>query len=77
MGIAKIKILHQTKMWSDSFSFGPNIKSCFIWLGSCFGGCDIPVEVDKLGVDLIIQFGHSDWSYDKKKGIRVLKSHYI
>lgn len=33
--------------------------SCFIWLDSCFGACDIPLEVEKLGVDLIIQFGHS------------------
>jgi len=32
----------------------------FIWLDSCFGGCDVPVEAgDK--VDLIVQFGHSMW----------------
>ena len=46
---------------------------CFIWLGTCFGACDIPQEVDKIGVDLIIQFGHSDWSYSKEKDISVLK----
>lgn len=34
---------------------------CFIWLGSCFGACDIPLEVERLGVDLIVQFGHSEW----------------
>jgi len=45
---------------------------CFIWLDSCFGGCDIPLEVDKIGVDLIVQFGHSDWSFGKKE-ISVLK----
>lgn len=39
--------------------------SCFIWLDSCFGACDVPLEVEKLGVDLIIQFGHSDWKFDK------------
>ncbi len=33
--------------------------SCFIWLDSCFGACDVPVETEKLGVDLIVQFGHS------------------
>ncbi len=33
--------------------------SCFIWLDSCFGACDIPLETEKLGIDLIIQFGHS------------------
>lgn len=29
-----------------------------IWLGSCFGACDIP----KADVDLIIQWGHSRWN---------------
>jgi 2-(3-amino-3-carboxypropyl)histidine synthase len=29
-----------------------------IWLGSCFGACDIPEEVKKLKVDLLVQFGH-------------------
>jgi len=37
--------------------------SCFIWLGDCFGGCDIPMEVEHLGIDLIIQFGHSPWNF--------------
>lgn len=31
------------------------------WAGSCFGSCDVPLETEKLGVDLIIQFGHSEW----------------
>ena len=31
-----------------------------IYLGSCFGACDAPVGVEKLGVDLIIQFGHNE-----------------
>ncbi|MBN1157217.1 diphthamide synthesis protein [Candidatus Woesearchaeota archaeon] len=30
----------------------------FIWAGSCFGACDIP-SVN--GIDLLIQFGHSEW----------------
>lgn len=30
-----------------------------IWLGSCFGACDIP----KLDVDLLIQWGHSEWKF--------------
>jgi 2-(3-amino-3-carboxypropyl)histidine synthase len=29
-----------------------------IWLGSCFGSCDVPEEVKKLKVDLLVQFGH-------------------
>lgn len=28
-----------------------------IWMGSCFGSCDVP----KIDVDLLIQFGHSKW----------------
>ena len=28
-----------------------------IWLGTCFGACDIP----KVEADLLIQFGHSKW----------------
>ena len=46
---------------------------CFIWLGTCFGACDVPVEIEKLGVDLIIQFGHSNWEYSKEKSIKILK----
>ncbi|MBS3085926.1 diphthamide synthesis protein [Candidatus Pacearchaeota archaeon] len=29
-----------------------------VWLGQCFGGCDIPITMIKR-VDLIIQFGHN------------------
>ena len=36
---------------------GKTDSEVFIWLGTCFGGCDVPLEVEKLGVDLIIQFG--------------------
>ena len=28
-----------------------------IWLGSCYGACDIP----KVDADLLIQWGHSEW----------------
>ena len=28
-----------------------------IWLGSCYGACDIP----KIETDLLIQWGHSEW----------------
>lgn len=34
-----------------------------IWLGSCFGACDVPEHIERLGVDLIIQWGHSAWKY--------------
>jgi 2-(3-amino-3-carboxypropyl)histidine synthase len=32
-----------------------------IWAGSCFGACDTPQGLEKLGVDLLVQFGHSEW----------------
>lgn len=48
-------------------------SKCFIWLGSCFGACDVPIEVQRLGVDLIVQFGHSDWEYGSDSGVSVLK----
>ena len=43
-----------------------------IWFDSCFGACDIPIESERLGIDLIIQFGHSKWGY-KEKDIIELK----
>jgi len=30
-----------------------------IWAGTCFGACDVPVELKSLNVDLLIQWGHS------------------
>lgn len=35
-------------------------KPCLvrIWLGSCFGACDIP----KSEADLLVQFGHAPWN---------------
>jgi len=48
-----------------------NVK-IFIWLDSCFGACDIPLETEKLGIDLIVQFGHSAWDFSGKD-IKVLK----
>ena len=33
-----------------------------IWAGSCWGSCDIP-DVQRVGADLLIQWGHSEWSY--------------
>jgi 2-(3-amino-3-carboxypropyl)histidine synthase len=33
-----------------------------IWAGSCFGACDIPLEIERLKpkIDLTIQFGHNE-----------------
>lgn len=32
-----------------------------IWAGSNFGACDLPVDAERIGVDLVIHFGHSAW----------------
>ena len=38
-----------------------------IWLGTCFGACDIPNELKGLKVDLLIQFGHNQYGFGGKK----------
>ena len=37
----------------------PTSTELLIWLGDCFGACDMPEGLPK-NVDLVIQFGHSD-----------------
>jgi len=32
-----------------------------IWSGSNFGACDLPVDVERAGADLVVHFGHSAW----------------
>ena len=43
-------------------AIGKNTKAqVIIWAGSCYGACDVPLQVQRLGVDLLIQWGHSEW----------------
>lgn len=35
------------------------------WMGSCFGACDIPLELKNLNIDLLIQFGHNKFGFEK------------
>lgn len=42
----------------DTLEKNTNAK-IIIWLGSCYGACDTP----KAEVDLLIQWGHSEWKY--------------
>ncbi len=37
-----------------------------IWLGSNFGACDIPLGLDRIGVDMLISWGHN--RFHKKAG---------
>lgn len=32
----------------------------FIYLGSCFGGCDLP-QLSSKNIDLLIQWGHNEY----------------
>lgn len=43
-------------------------KTCanvVIWAGSCYGACDLPLEAERLGCDLLIQWGHTEWRHYK------------
>ncbi|MFZ5955299.1 MAG: diphthamide synthesis protein [Nanoarchaeota archaeon] len=43
---------------TDYIKNNANIETdIFIWLGSCFGACDLPNS----DAELIIQFGHAPW----------------
>ncbi len=35
--------------------------AAYIWFSSCYGGCDYPAACQGMGIDLIIQFGHSQF----------------
>lgn len=32
---------------------------CLIWMGSCFGACDLPFGLSQLSVDMVVQWGHN------------------
>ena len=34
---------------------------CYIFFGSNFGACDIPLWVKDLGIEVIINLGHAKW----------------
>ena len=36
-----------------------------IWLGSCFGACDVPTELKDLKIDLLVQFGHNKYGFEE------------
>ncbi|HIH11435.1 TPA: hypothetical protein HA241_04555 [Candidatus Woesearchaeota archaeon] len=38
-----------------------------IWLGSNFGACDIPLGLQRMGVDLLISWGHNRF-HKKQEG---------
>ena len=38
-----------------------------IRLGSCFGACDLPSGLENLGVDFVIQWGHTAFEWKRQK----------
>lgn len=49
---------------TDLIEENTNAKT-FIWFGSCFGACDLPLGLDILGIDLIVQFGHNKFNKEE------------
>ncbi len=42
---------------------GETDAEILFWAGSNFGACDLPVGLEKLGVDLLLHLGHTEWVY--------------
>lgn len=38
-----------------------------IWLSSCFGACDLPSGLENLGIDFVIQWGHTTFEWRRQK----------
>ena len=34
-----------------------------VWAGDCYGSCDTPLGLKEIGVDMLVQFGHSAWPF--------------
>jgi diphthamide biosynthesis enzyme Dph1/Dph2-like protein len=55
----------EAKNIADQITKETNAK-VLIWLGACFGACDIPFGLQQLNVDLTVQFGHNVFIKDPK-----------
>jgi diphthamide biosynthesis enzyme Dph1/Dph2-like protein len=60
----------QAKVIQDTIEAKTGAK-VIIWLGSCYGACDWPLGIDKMGVDLLVAWGHSVWRHNEFEGISV------
>jgi len=45
----------------------------YIWGGSTYGACDIPVGLEKLGIKMVIQFGHAMFRADETNKFKEIK----
>jgi 2-(3-amino-3-carboxypropyl)histidine synthase len=39
----------------------------YIWGGSTYGACDVPIGLEKAGIKMLIQFGHAMFRADELK----------
>jgi diphthamide biosynthesis enzyme Dph1/Dph2-like protein len=52
---------HKADQVVDTVEEETNAKA-FIWLGSCYGACDLPLGMDILNIDLVVQWGHNKFN---------------
>ena len=52
---------HKADKIVDGIEKGTNAQA-FIWFGDCFGACDLPLGMDILNIDLVIQWGHNKFN---------------
>ena len=52
---------HKANLVADAIEQETNAKA-FIWLGSCYGACDLPLGMDILNIDLVVQWGHNKFN---------------
>ena len=52
---------YKADLVADFIEENTNAK-VFIWLGSCYGACDLPLGIDVLNIDLIVQWGHNKFN---------------
>ena len=55
---------NQSNQIVDFIEENTNTKA-FIWFGSCFGACDLPLGLDILKIDLIVQWGHNKFNKEE------------
>lgn len=52
---------HKANLVADAIEQNTKSKA-FIWLGSCYGACDLPLGMDIINIDLIVQWGHNKFN---------------
>lgn len=55
---------HKANQVVDAIEEKTNAKA-FILFGSCFGACDLPLGLDILQIDLIVQWGHNKFNKEE------------